>query len=179
MNIPKVPLMIFAALILFGIRLNGCFENPVREDGRYYDDKKGFSIRFPAGWIVEEEDHGETITALKPLDNEEVIFVSASVSTTKLPRKMDLNEFTHETKRWSFLGYEDVEQEEGGGAIVDNTQAAWMLYHYQTPDCLARTMGYCLVKGRRGYVVSLNAPYNMFPEHREELVAIAESFQFE
>lgn len=179
MNIPKVPLMIFAALILYGFRLNGCFENPIREDGRYYDTKKDFSIRFPDGWNVEEEDYGETITAYKPLANDELIYVSASVSMSKLQRRMDLSEFAFETRRWSFLGYENVEQEDGGTTIIDNTQAEWMLFHYQTPDCLARTMGYCLVRGKRGYVVSLNAPYNTFPEHRDELESIARSFQFE
>lgn len=170
-------LLTFITFVLLGFGVNGCTPSP--EPGRYYHKELGFSIKFPDGWDILLEDDGTTIIASCPIKKDDRFYVDVSVGMNILPFGADLDYFFHEAKRWMNVDSATIEEEESGELTIDGKEAKWVLVNYHVPGGYGRTLGYCLKKRRRGYVISCAAEYSEFSEYRSLFEEVAQSFRFE
>jgi hypothetical protein len=170
-----------AALTLLVIVLTCCTcGSGSSEPGRYYADDLDFSIRFPAGWEVCLGEDGYLISAVSPLDGEDdMLFESISVGVEDMLVKVDLDEYFNAVNRASRSELAWFEIEETTDVQLANCPAKRAVFTYVDQGETVRTLGYCLVKGSKAYLITCISDEYSYPSYAAEFATTAESFRFE
>jgi len=176
----QLAILCVAASTFWAFGLTGCGTESSPEPGRYYDQGKGFSIRFPVGWSIQEENEGATIAALCPEeDADDMFFECVSVTVEDLPYRMSLNEFFDGNRKSINTYFSDVVVKETGTATIDNAPAKWISYTYEMQEGSVQALEYCLLEARRGYYITCDSEPHKFAAYRDTLEESAQSFRFE
>ena len=169
-----------AALLLVTFAASGCGKKAPTEPGRYYDEERGISIKFPPGWEIIEEEETDAVTAICPFeDDDDMLQESVSVGVQDLPNGMELNEFSSEALAATAAECVDYEVEETGSTTVADLPATWTLFSYREPQGTITCLGYCLVKGRKGYLITCNAEPHTYPRYFPIFQEAASSLRIE
>ncbi len=153
-----------------------------REAGRYYSDESGFSIIFPEEWEITEGD-GETtpiVEAVSPWEGDSDRFSEyVSVDIDDLSVKMDLEDYFVEVRQANSEDYPNYEEHDIGETEINNQDAMWTRFDVGSPEGVMSALGFVMIKGKRGYLISCVAEDARYDSYRETFENIVHSFRLE
>jgi len=156
---------ILCMVVLISCVLIGC-DNTPKEAGRYYDEGKGFSIKFPDGWEKQKAPMGVLVTFGSHENTAAVGVQKQKVSPQQtLADCIEFMESHIQRNRGRII--------DRGEAIIADTDAYWMLCDFGSENLL----GYYIKKEDHIYSILATAEENDFFE--DEMRQVARSFRFE
>jgi hypothetical protein len=153
-----------------------------REPGRYYNEKKGFSIEFPDKWEIKKGDGVETplVEAVSPWENEDDPFSEfISVDVEEFSEEIDLGKYAARLRQDQVGEFQYYEEIDRGETTINGVDAKITVYDIGMEEGTNRVLGFVLVKGMRGYLISCVAEDTKFSEYRETFEEAVFSFRFE
>ena len=171
----------FVLLILFSaaIFLNNCGSGP-KEPGRYYADDDDYSIKFPEGWAIEIDEDGTAVSAVSPLEDDyDVTFELVNVVVDDMLFKVDLEEYFNAINRSARTDLPYFELELAEDTTICGVPAKKAVFTYVDEGDVVRTLGYCVVKGSKAYMITCMAEEYSFPTYAAEFETSVQSFRFE
>ncbi|UCG61366.1 MAG: hypothetical protein JSV52_13755 [Candidatus Zixiibacteriota bacterium] len=173
-NICCVLVVILAVVIL---SMGGCGGGS-KEPGRYYADELDFSIKFPEGWEIQVENYGYTVSAYSPLDSDDdMLYETISVSVENLMVSVDLDEYFDAVNRTSQSQLAYFELESAETVTIGDIRAKRAVFSYVNQGETVRSVGYCIVKGRRAYLITCISDDYSYDNYAQEFASAAESFR--
>ena len=158
----------------------GCGSKEPPEPGRYYDEGRGISIRFPEGWDIVEEEDVDAVSAVGPFESDEdMLQESISVSVEDLDDEMTVDEFSSYVNAVTAAECADYHVELSGSATIADLPANWIIFSYKEHEGTIMTLGYSLVKGKRGYLITCNAEPHNYASYSSIFATAAESLRIE
>jgi hypothetical protein len=150
------------------------------EPGRYYDEARGFSIKFPEGWRVQEENGGVTIAALCPLeDDNDIFYECVSVTVEELPYEMTVDEVFASTMNGIDAAYGGVHVDATGDLSINGIPSKWVFFSYKMEEGTVQAMEYDLTNGRRAYYITCDSELISYASYADILQNSAKTFRFE
>jgi len=120
-----------AVLTVSLLAVTGCGSKEPLEPGRYYDEGRGISIKFPPGWEVIEEEDVDAVSAVCPFESDEdMLQESISVSVEDLDDEMTVDEFSNHVNAVTAAECTDYKVELSGSATVADLPANWIIFSY-------------------------------------------------
>lgn len=169
-----------AVLTVYLLAMTGCGSKEPPEAGRYYDEGRGISIRFPEGWEIIEEEDVDAVTAVAPFEGEQdMLRESISVSVEEVDDEMTVDQFSNHVNAVTAAECADYRVEQTGSITIDGVPANWIIFSYTEPHGTIMTLGYSLVKGGRGCLVTCNAEPNTYPRYAPIFEESANSLRVE
>lgn len=165
--------------LVFGVLILATCGSAPKEPGRYYADDDDYSIRFPEGWAIEVDEEGD-VSAISPLEDEyDVSFELVNVIVDDMLFKVDLDEYFNAINRSARtdLPYFDLELAED--TTICNVPAKKAVFTYVDEGDVVRTLGYCVIKGSKAYMITCMAEEYSFPTYAAEFETSVQSFRFE
>ena len=143
------------ALMLWPLAVTGCGSKAPREPGRYYDGKRGISIRFPGGWEVMERDDVDAVSAAAPFESDlDMLREAISISVQDLPSQMPLEEFSEVLLEGAREDTLEFTEQAHGEATIDGAAATWTAFTFTDEDGTWTILGYALVREGNGYMIT-------------------------
>jgi hypothetical protein len=171
--------MIFVCLFFIALLLSGCVTP--EEPGRYYNRDLGFSIIFPTGWEIRTMENGWITLAVTEFESPTDPWAEAVVvDVYERQQGFTLDNIFNEEVDKMVTGAENFNEEDRGEVIIDGERARWILYSYyfnKVGDM--KVIEYFLVKEKRAFILSGDAPLDRFSEFEEIFIRSARSFRFE
>lgn len=165
-----------ALLVALGIWLGAC--SPSREPGRFYDDDKGFSIKFPQDWETKKGVMGTVVMAFSPQEGTSDGFrENANVVVENLPQTFTLDQYTELSLSNMRKLLTDFQMQENGDTTIGGLSAKWYIYTHRAGSVTATVLQYFLVKGLRAYVISTAAEPGQFSKYKPTFEEIAQTFR--
>lgn len=179
----KRPADLFVLLLLaVGLGLVTCSHEAAIDPDRYYDKANGFSIKYPEAWSV-CEGHAEDdpmVEGLSPWEDDYDEFAEhMTVDVELIEAGTSLDSYSEETIEAQMAEIPGFEVTERGRATLDGEDAVWIVFDFESEGGMVTVLGYSLVKGERGYLISGVAQSSKFSSYRNRFEQIAESFRFE
>ncbi len=149
------------------------------KDGVYTNREKGYSIKFPLWWTVEELNQGEQIKASRTADNSKDTFQEkVSLSIVKSEQSIPLDLFFRENVKGlkELFKFQEIKK---GEISLNQTTAKWILYSFQ-PDSLktnVQILQYFLVKNRQTCILTFISTPSHFNQYKKQFQEIAQSFE--
>jgi hypothetical protein len=141
-----------AIIFLFGV---SCKQ---KEPGRYYNKKYSFSIKFPAGWEINEGDMKTVVLAIKTnLASDDIFPENINVVTTELPSGLNLESFLNMQVNGIKVILEKITDLEKGFMKIDNKNAAWVSYLYKIGDISFIAKSYFFISDKTVYTITFVA----------------------
>jgi len=173
----KSTVLLVAMLIVLVAGVSACSS---REPGRYYNDDKDFSLKFPDGWEAKEGLIGTTVMGFSPMENASDSFrENVNVVVEELPQPMSLESYTSLNLGNMQKLLTDFQILDRGQTTINETDAKWFVYSQRTGSIRSKILQYFMVKDKRGYVVTGGAAPDTFSQYRPEFEKIAQTFRFE
>lgn len=161
---------------------SACSRHHCTEPGCYHNKEKGFLITFPKEWNIEEGD-GETepiVEAVSPWEDDEDRFSEyVSVDIEELAEKMSLEDYFLQLRKEQSLDFPYFEEHDRGDVAINNRDAKWILFDVGSSEGIVRVLGFVLIKGKRGYLISCVAEGSKYDSYAETFEEIAYSFRLE
>ena len=142
---------------------------------RYYSADKGFSLQFPAGWVVEEHFMGTEVAAYLP---DPATRLTVNVVTEDLPGEITLDEYFDVSVSIGSM-FENFVEYERGQATLNGIPARWLLYSYGSGQVSFKALAYLMVSGNTGFVLTCGSIPETFAQNRPVLEQIAGTFRLE
>ncbi|NTU41579.1 MAG: hypothetical protein HGA78_00700 [Nitrospirales bacterium] len=149
-----------------------------REDRRYVNKDKGFSVAFPEGWEVKENYMGLTIVALGPFKSP-YMPISLSILAHELPTNLTRSEqdlafdnFIATLKKDPNIVIREV-----SNANLNNVQGKFCIYDLKNPPF--KNMNFSTGRGHRMFIFAFSSEEGQFQEKRSQVEQILRSFNFE
>jgi hypothetical protein len=175
----RKPACLAVVIALAALLVVGCGSGP-KEPGRYYSDSWDYSIKFPAGWELEEINSGAVVSAYCPLEDDyDILFESVTVSVEDLPFSVDLDEYYTAAKRLASSEFLYFTEEQVEDIVLHGTRAKKIVFTYQDEGETLKSLGYCIVKGDRAYFITCVTEEYVYPEYAADFEQAAESIRFE
>jgi hypothetical protein len=152
------------------------------EPGRYYDKDSGFSIKFPDEWSVREgyQEDEALVESVSPWEDDLDEFADhVSVDVEKLVPEVSLEAYFDETMEYQMDELPGFELRERGDTDLDNTDAMYVVFDFESEGGMVTVLGYATVKGSRGYLISCVAQTSKFHMYEDKFEEVAHSFKFE
>lgn len=181
--------IIFASLLIFTLSVsfhrssytNSPELNPasILKDGVYINRKKGYSIKFPLWWTVEEINQGEQIKASRTVESVKDLFQEkVSFSIIESDQPIQLNYFFIKNIKGlkELFKFQEIKK---GEISLNKTMAKWILYSFQ-PDSLTNNvqiLQYFLVKNRQTCIITFISTPNQFNQYKNQFQKIAQSLE--
>lgn len=170
---------VLLTLLLAALTMYGCGSGP-REPGRYYADNDDYSIKFPDGWSIEIDEDGAVVSAVSPWEgDEDMSFECVNVVVENMPFKVDLEEYFNAINKSARADLPYFELESTGDASICNIPAKKAVFTYVDEGDVVKTLGYCVIKGNKAYLITCMADEYSFPSYAGEFETSAQSFRFE
>jgi len=150
------------------------------DNGRYYSQEAGFSIRFPESWENKKSFMWTDVVSLSQSENADDGFrENVSVLVEKIKHGTGFDEY-----RKNFLdilkkNYSDLRIEEKSKTVIDGFTAERVLYTHSVDQFKVKVMVFIFVKGESGYVITCSAEPEKFVSYSDKFKDIVKSFRFE
>lgn len=149
-----------------------------REDRKYVNKDKGFSITFPDGWEISENYMGFTVVGHEPSDS---LTAASHVGILVQELPIDITRSDQDTAFGNFAATltknPNVEIREISDATLNNVQGKTVIYDSKKPPL--ENMVLSAGRGRRMFIFSFGAAAWQFQERRSQVEQILCSFNFE
>lgn len=146
-------------------------------DGVYTNIEKGYSIKFPLWWSVEELNQGDQIKASRNAETSKDLFQEkVSLSIVKSGQPIPLDSFFKENIKGlkELFKFQEIKK---GEIALNETQAKWILYSFQ-PDSLksnVQILQYFLVKNQQTCILTFISTPIQFNQYKNQFQEIAQS----
>lgn len=148
----KSVIFILAILVFFGV---SCKQ---KEAGRYYNKKHSFSIKFPAGWELNEGDKKTVVLAIKTnIASDDIFPENINVVTTELPSGMNLESFLNMQVNGIKVILEKISDLEKGMIRIEKNEAAWASYIYKIGEISFAAKSYFIISDKTVYTITFVA----------------------
>jgi hypothetical protein len=178
----KILILLAIGCLGIGSLLVGCSGKSAPEPGRYYDRDRQFSIKFPDEWMIREGDGEEwpKVEAVSPWENDYDEFSEhVTVDVEYLPVDTDLDTYFEETVEWQIDDTPGYRERGRGDAEIDDVPAKWVTFDFESEGGTVTVMGYSLLEGKTGYLISCVAQAAKFSSYKREFEDIVKSFRVE
>jgi hypothetical protein len=178
----KVLILIVIGVLGLGSLFAGCSGKSAAEPGRYYDRDRQFSIKFPEEWMIREGDGEEwpKVEAVSPWEDDYDEFSEyVTVDVEELPDASDLDTYFAETVRWQTDETPSYNERSRGDTEIDEVAAKWIAFDFESEGGIITVVGYSLVKGDTGYLISCVAQATKFESYKSQFDRIVNSFRLE
>jgi hypothetical protein len=166
-------------MMVVAVMLSGCVTP--EEPGRYYNRDLGFSIVFPDGWEIRTMENGWITLAVTEIEGPDDPWQEAVVvDVYETPGGFDLDSIFNDEVNKMVRRAEDFREEDRGEITIDGERARWILYtdrFAEVGDMMV--LEYFLVRGRRAYILSVDAALGSFSDYEEVFISSVRSFRFE
>ena len=152
MLIKQAAVILLATIVLTGV---SCKQ---KEPGRYYNKKFSFSIKFPAGWEINEGEQKTAVLAIKTDITQDDIFPeNINIVTTELPAGMNLESFLNMQVSGIKVVLEKITDLDKGITEVNKKQTAWVSYLYKIGEYSFIAKSYFMISDKTVYTVTFVA----------------------
>lgn len=171
----KQTVIIFLAIIvLFGV---SCKQ---KEPGRYYNKKHSFSIKFPAGWEINEGDRQTVVLAVKSDTAQNDIFPeNVNIVVSDLPAGMNLESFLNMQVNGIKVILEKMSDLEKGFMKIDKKDAAWVSYLYKIGDINFIAKSYFVIYDKTVFTITFVADKSDYKKNLSLIDDSVASFRLE
>ena len=104
---------------------------------------------------------------------------SISVSVEDLDDEMTVDEFSSYVNAVTASECADYHLELSGSATIADLPTNWIIFSYKGEEGTMMTLGYSLVDGKRGYLVTCNAEPHTYAAYSSIFATAAESLKIE
>jgi hypothetical protein len=165
-------------IILIGmVFVCGCKK---REEGRYYNRDKGFSIKVPAGWDIEEKKMNTDIIAVSPAEGPDDTFrENFNVLVEELERSLSTDEYYQKGIPLFKQFATDFAQHGTGTERIDGVDFRYDIISHKMGPLTIKVLQYLAVKRKKGYLITFSASNDKFPLYEAMFKEIAKGFRFE
>lgn len=154
-------------IIMFSVFI-GC-DSSSKEPGRYYNNGKGFSIKFPDGWSDQKPEMGILVQVSNPENTAKI-----GVQVQKIPVEKTLEEVFTFMK--SFVYKQEGQLIKEGEADVSSNKSRWFTCRIGNEKLLE----YLIKKDDYIYAIIFTSSLDKFTDDFENTMrGVAESFRFE
>jgi hypothetical protein len=167
---------VLLAVLVTALPLCSCFS---KEPGRYYGD--GYSLKFPEGWDVAEEDAWTTYAYSPVIAANDVFSEFLFVSIEEAP-------YTFSLEAYETNCIESVAEEPGitnfqlldkGSAVLGDENSRWILYTMDIEGQTLKGLTYMVVEGKTAYTVSAVALPGTYDEFKPKFEEVINTFRLE
>jgi hypothetical protein len=152
MSKKQTAIIILAILVVFGV---SCKQ---KEPGRYYNKKHSFSIKFPAGWEINEGDMKTVVLAIKTdLTQNDIFPENINVVTSELPGGMNLEAYLNMQVNGIKVILEKISDLEKGFIKIDKNDTAWVSYIYKIGDITFIAKSYFIIVNKTVFTITFVA----------------------
>ena len=159
---------VFFLVVLISGLITGCDSEP-KEPGRYYNNSKGFSIKFPDGWSDKKPEAGILVQVSNP-----EISAQIGVQVQEIPEEKTLDDaFKFMLTMMQRQGGQIISQ---GEADISGNNSRWFTCRYRNEKLLE----YLIKKENYLYAIIFTSDLDKFTDDFEnEMREVAGSFRFE
>ncbi len=156
-------------------------ETPVtKEDGRYYNETKGFSLVFPEDWASEEGFMGTDVSVTSPMESDTDMFAeNMNVVSEEGTEGISLQEYYD-------LNIANMEPLVADFTVVDlsditinGLDSKRLEYSATFGEVQVHNYAWFFVVGNMGYVITATANNETFATYKNQFNTIANSFKLE
>ncbi|HOX05231.1 MAG TPA: hypothetical protein PK280_02425 [Planctomycetota bacterium] len=175
-----LPLLLLACFSIAGCRGEQAEESCIEqlpESCRYVDKTRGFSIKVPPGW-GNTNLTGSAIMLLGYLGKHSPDYLgTVVVGSDNLPANMPLQTYYQVNLAKISAEYDDYRELKKGAEKIGSLVAMRLDFSYKAKGDKAKTSGYFMVKGGKGYCIMCSADPKLFDRNQALFAEIARSFR--
>ncbi len=150
------------------------------ERDRYVNRDKGFSIRVPSGWDIEEKKMNTDLIAVSPAESLEDTFrENFNVLEEILPKRMTTDEYYLKGMPLFKEFAKEFVQHESGKENIDGAAFRFDLVSHQMGPLRIKVLQYLYVKDKKGYLITFSAAEDKYGLYEAMFKEIAKGFRFE
>jgi hypothetical protein len=175
-----VPMVVVTCM--FCIALAGCSGDSGQEAGRYSSSEHEFSMVFPPGWTVAEGD-GDIephVEATSPWEDDDDEFSEhIAVDVEPVVPGMTAETYFEKTIDAQSADIPGFNTTASGRTVIDGRDAFWIEFDLEEESGNLTVLGYAMVKGSRGYLVSCVAQARKYVSYEDVFRQAVQTFKFE
>jgi hypothetical protein len=176
---------LLSSVLLFAVAslvIIGCSGGEDVTGQKYRNGIHRFSMIFPEGWeVTEQYDEGAPVVAASKLDPDDPEFMLAyiTVEVVELPDKPDVEEYFSFIRKEQSVDASYYSEHEYGEIKINGRKAMYNFFDVDFEDTYVRLLGYTLVKGKRGYLITCGAEPEDFSTYHDLFRQSAYTFRID
>ena len=172
----RTTICIISFSVLIVLTVNFCKKN---DKGLYHNSEHGFSIKFPSGWLVKENEKQTTVMAVIPDYNEDKIFnENINIVVNYFAKAPSLEEYNRQQKA-GIKKIKNLKILDEGKIVIDQCQARWFIYSYMINDFGLKAIVYSMIKKNKSYLITCIFENENFEHYRPLFNSVILTFKFE
>lgn len=153
------------------------------KSGRYCNQEKGFSIKFPETWRIEEGTGPPVaphVSAFSPYETSADQFAeNVNIIVVKEPHAVSLENVTERGIAILRKNMKGFYLHERGQLVTANSNSTWFIHSFNYQGVQLKAIKYTFVKGNYVYMITCTAEASKFPAYEKQFRNIAQTFQFD
>jgi hypothetical protein len=144
---------------------------------RYENTEFGFTLDYPEGWVVNEEQPGAEVFIFNQESAQDGFGENLGVGVEELPGEITLEQYTQATMRNLEAGLGEFQVAEEGPTTIGGVPAYSIEYEAEQQGQLYTFLQTWLVEGQTAYVLTYTGQGEEFGTYRPEAESIIDSFR--
>jgi len=145
---------------------------------KYVDDKRGYSIEFPASWKKSELENG--FIGLSPVETSSDKFAdNVNVVMQVLPSEMSTKQYFDSNIQNMQKFMTDFKVIEQGKVKINKNKARYLVYSWRTGEMRLKVLVYFLVQGSKANVITCSSTPQDFSKYRKQFEQISNTFRIQ
>jgi len=171
------PYLTLISLACFALLCAGCGKS---DRDRYMNRDKGFSVKVPSGWDIEEKKMNTDLIAVSPEESLEDTFrENFNVLVESLPREMTIDEYYQKGMPLFKEFAKEFKQHGNGEEVIDGAKFRFDVVSHQMGPLRIKVLQYLYVKNKKGYLITFSAADDKYGLYEPMFREIAKGFRFE
>ncbi|MCX7679342.1 MAG: hypothetical protein N2316_08985 [Spirochaetes bacterium] len=151
-----------------------------REEGRYYNNAKHFSIKVPPSWDIEEKKLQTDMIAVSPAEGFEDNFrENFNVLVENLTSKMTADEYYQKGIPLFKQFATEFAHHANGSETIDGIVFRYDIISHKIGPLKIKVIQYLTVYKGKGYLITFSASFDKYQQYEPLFKEIAKSFRFE
>jgi hypothetical protein len=144
---------------------------------RYENTEFGFTLDYPEGWVVNEEQPGAEVFIFNQPSAQDGFGENLGVGVEELPGEITLEQYTQATKGNLEAGLGEIQVAEEGPTSIGGVPAYSIEYEAEQQGELFTFLQTWLVDSRTAYVLTFTGHGQEFETYRPQAQSIIDSFR--
>lgn len=149
---------------------------------RYYNTAAGYSIDFPDGWVIADDELADfqLVAAISPpVGNTSQLLETIGVAVEELPLELSSEEYLDMCVLGFKATFDDFQEVSRSDFTLDGRTGRKMVFTFNNDGTPMKDVLYEVVKGSKAYVIAGAAEAATYSEYEGRFDATASSFKFE
>jgi hypothetical protein len=152
-------------------------EEPPPGTERYENTEFGFTLDYPSGWAVNEEQPGAEVFIFNQESTGDGFGENLGVGVEELPGEVTLEQYTEASKRNLEAGLDEIQVTEEGPTQVGEIPAYSIEYQAEQQGQTYSFLQTWFVDGQRAFVITYTGVGEEFGTYRPEAEDVIDSFR--